>query len=256
MWADKLLNEADWAVRLYEKIAKKSHKDRLEFVKRAHAFKINPKMKAYPQQKIKVNSQQTIHMILAKRPLVSLTEVYAEVFFALVGQRVSTSALNYEQARLALKRAKQKDRPLLFVLHPHDGRGDWHWRNWRAMLAQGTSRDQKHKTKKLRDAQPNALLELTRQYEVVAMSIRDMREVRSRFKTPRYKAPDDRLPLFVVADSYAKQIEAVTGWQSRAALTRALAKGLLASAKSGELSVVELLRLHTLASTHDDSETR
>ncbi len=229
--ADELLREAKWAADLKRAIAGRSLKRQGQIVALAHLARLRghdaQTADGGIQRTDSMQSASSIHALLAKHPLVPLPEAYAHVFS--LGQKVSQAAIHYESARLALRSAKETGQPILFVIYSPEGTPDAHRRNWLGMLS---ANPQANGDKSSDKRAAEALRELAGLCRVVLLSDPQMKEVQSRNKLPGYRPPDGRHPCFLLTDAYGRQVAALTGWDCRDALIRALARELLASAEA------------------------
>jgi hypothetical protein len=245
--ADGLLREAMWAVDLARAMADRSPKRQGQMVSLAHLARLN---RQAPQpvdggvlSTDNVRTAPSIHRLLARHPLTPLPEAYAHVF-SLLGEEVSQAAIHYESARIALRRAKEMGRPILFLICAADGAADTHRRAWLGMLtANGKAKGDKEADREAAEA----LRDVTASCEVVLLSEPEMREVLSRNNLPGYRPPDGRRPCFLLTDAYGRQIDALTGWDCRDGLVRALARELLATVDARPLGGDDLVRLRQLA---------
>ncbi len=111
--ADKLLEEARWAVDNYQRARKASPKNlyaQASVIGVAHA----------------TLSSDRVHKLLAQTPLVALPLIQQQIFEKLAGQKVSQDRSRVAMAAATFEKAEQKGMPVLLVLgKPQAKPGQW-----------------------------------------------------------------------------------------------------------------------------------
>jgi hypothetical protein len=175
-------------------------------------------------------AQRRIHQLLADRPLPPLNDVYRTVFESILGQRVSEPEDDLAQAERAFGAARRAKLPLLIILHrTKDNAGVL--REWGRLV------DDRGRTRE------SPLAVLARSYVVVALPLDELPALSGRLHVAPYAAPDHGTPLFVVARSNGRQLDAVTTWGKTDDLTYALAGGVVQEAKEHDRSPAQLRTL-------------
>jgi hypothetical protein len=183
------------------------------------------------------SQESRIHELLARRPLPRLQEVYEEIFERVLGQRVSDGVSDFNAVERGLALAQQTGKPLLFILHNRRENGSFHdeWR--RRMAPQSPAR-----------ASLGALLKT---YVTIVLPLEDLPALSRIIEQPPFRSPSQETPLFVIADSDGKQLDAAAGWQAHNELTQKLAAGLVASLQERTPPVRELRRIIRFLQTID-----
>ena len=208
--ASVLMDEAKWAIQMYQEAMKKPFTQRADYIATTHQ---QASMQPISHQDRKV------HELLMKRPMPKLVDVYCEIFENILGQRVSRAAPRLAEAEQRLKLAKRTGRPLLFVLH--EGNTFSH------------------------QPFPTTTEKLVEEYIVIVMPVREAPALSQLTKQPPYEANGSARPLFVVTSSDCTQIASVSGWKGPE-LTRMLAMGWVDALEKRPPSVRALVRAQRL----------
>jgi hypothetical protein len=92
-------------------------------------------------------------------------------------------------------------------------------------------------------ARSNPLTALARSYVVVALRLEELPGLSHQLGIPPYAAPSPGSPLFVIARSDARQLNAVTTWEKSHELAYAMAQGIVQEAKEHERTPEQLRAL-------------
>ena len=95
------------------------------------------------------------------------------------------------------------------------------------------------------------LADLASEYVVIILPIDDLAELSHHLSIRPFAAPDQNLPLFVIARSDARQLTAVTTWSKPTELIEAMALGLIQEAKEHPRTRDQLTRLQQTVKTID-----
>lgn len=204
--AKVLLDEAKWAVNLFEQSKSKPYNSRSQYVSWAHQ-----EASWSPVS----NQDRKVHELLSMRPLPKLQLVYEEIFEKILGQKVSEAGPRLAQAARRLEFAKKTGRPILFVMHEKG-----HFSN------------------------PNfnsAMRPILSEYVVIAMPLREGPALSQLTGQPPFEVSSSARPLFVVTRSDCKQLTAVAGWNHQQ-LAAGLADGWVDALERARPSVGKLVR--------------
>ncbi len=206
--ADRLLADARWAVQAFEPVRSASPDDQAAHLALAHrdAFEANVLTDG-------PDTPRRLHELFAKNPLPPVKEVYRDIFEHILNEPLSVGQKAVQQAVQAVNEAKQAGLPTLFLLHR--GRDSQETRNhWKALV--------KHS-----EGQPESdLADLASEYVVIILPIDDLAELSHHLSIRPFAAPDQNLPLFVIARSDARQLTAVTSWSKARGTGRGDGPGL------------------------------
>jgi hypothetical protein len=205
--ADQLLAEAQWAIDAYDLVTELDGGERLRQMSVLHAAAVTNGGNHWSG-----GSQiDRIHRLLAEKPLPPLITVLKEIFENILGQRISKAAPNIALADRLLTNAENLRKPILFVLHKsHDDyTANEQWLRMRSSVAPCGV----------------AMRGILQDYVEIVMPLDEMPALSQRLGLPPFSAPNSGTPLFVIARSNGEQLAAVTGWNSHAALSHALACG-------------------------------
>ena len=111
--ADELLEEARWAVGLYQR-ARAAGGDLAAPVLLAHRDALERDTTARGGQRA---TSRRIHEFFTAHPLPLLKDVYKEIFTRILGQALSRDAADVREAVAAVERAGRSRLPILFILH-------------------------------------------------------------------------------------------------------------------------------------------
>jgi hypothetical protein len=183
------------------------------------------------------SQESQVHELLSRRPLPLLAEVYEDIFERILGQRVSDGPGNFDSVERGLSLAQQTGKPVLFILHNRHENGDFHdeWRRWIAPHV----------------ARRAPLCSLLKTYVTIVAPLEDLPALSRTIGQPPFRAPSRETPLFVLADSTGKQLDAAAGWDAHHELTHRLAAGLVASLRERTPPVSELRRIIRFLQTVD-----
>ena len=187
--ASVLMQEAQWALELYEQAKELDGNEQLTHIAAAHQ-----RATWTPAS----GQDKKVHELFAGRPLPHLQTVYREVFEDILGQRVSKAGPRLAQAAVRLEYAKKNGRPILFVLH--DGKT---WSN---------------------PAFDMTTQQLISQYVVIVMPLRESPALSQLTNQPPFEVSSSARPLFVVTRSDCQQLYSVAGW-NEGQLVSALSSG-------------------------------
>ncbi|HEU5117364.1 MAG TPA: hypothetical protein VFT74_12040, partial [Isosphaeraceae bacterium] len=163
---------------------------------------------------------------------------YRDIFEHILNEPLSVGQEAVQQAVQAVNEAKQAGLPILFLLHR--GRDTQESLNhWKALV------------KHAEGQQDNALATLAAEYVVIVLPIDDLAELSHHLSIRPFAAPDQNLPLFVIARSDARQLTAVTSWSKPTELVDAMALGLVQEAKEHPRTKDQLIHLQQSIKTID-----
>jgi hypothetical protein len=217
--AQVLLQEANWALKMYDEAMIQPRSQRAAFISSQHQ---------YAAMQPVSHQDRKVHELLANRPFPPLLDVYQEIFENILGQRVSKAAPRLAEASKRLDLAKRSGRPLLFVLHDgHTYMGP----SYSAI------------TQRLMD-----------EFIVIVMPIREAPALSQLTKQPPYQSSSPARPLFVVAESNCRQIASASG-QGEMQLAKMLAQGWAEALEKQPPSVRALVRAQRLLRPIDDAAT-
>lgn len=212
--ADKLLEEAEWALQMYEEALQQPPTQVRAYVAWAHQQAAN----------FGVGQDRQVHELLMANPLPPLSLVFDEIFEDILGQRVSTAAPRLAQAAVRLRIAKESGRPLLLVFY------------------------EGHEPP-LANAYSELAHQLLRQYVVIAMPLKDAPALSQLTERPPYDSPSSARPLFVIARSDGEQLDALAGWNDHY-LTQALASGWVDALERNPPGSRDLTRVTRMLDKH------
>lgn len=231
--AEELLDEAHWAVASYDEVKNAEPSEMPAVLAWAHR-RADPSVKAIAR----TSNPQAIHQLLAQKPFPRVGEVYEEIFERILKQRVNLPGEGIEQIAEAVADAKRRQSPIVFVLHKEQGNAPA-IAKWNTLVGQG------------RRGRNKALVDLAESYLVIALPLDALPAASARLGIRPYAAPDKSTPLLVVTRPDGRQLKAVTTWDRPDELARALAIGLVQSAKEQPRTTEQLEQLLALVKPVD-----
>jgi hypothetical protein len=235
---EELLAEARWAVQTFEPLQSASPDDQAAQMALAHrdAFEANT-LSDGPDR------PRRLHDLFAKNPLPPVKDVYRDIFEHILNEPLSVGQEAVQQAVQAVNQATQSRLPILFLLHKgRDSKPSLD--QWKAVLERSETQGK------------GGLAALASGYVVIVLPIEDLPDLSHHLSIRPFAAPDQRLPLFVVSRSDARQLTAVTSWSQQPALTEAMALGLVQEAKEHTRTPKQLDRLRQLVEPINKNLTR
>jgi hypothetical protein len=238
--AQTLLNEARWAVDLYQNIADSPPWEQARAIAAAH-------QSAAGESNRNGSRGRRVHELLAEKPLAPLNNVYRDVFEGILGQRLIKDYTMLEQARMGLEVAENRGRPMLLVLH-RDGDNRQSLKRWTRTLASG----HRHRCRSAR-CRRDPLTNLARSYVVIGLPLRELSALSQNLGIEPYRVPNRGSTLLIVTRSDGEQVDVVTCWNQRDHLKQALARGLVAQAREDQPTVPEMRTVLRLVREVDES---
>ena len=215
--AEELLAEARWAVAL-DHVAQ-GNADRVAAAHREamESLKLRGRMTTLFQ----------IHRLLAEGPLPLLKDVYRGIFKDILGQPLGGPETELDHAERAFAAAGRAKLPIVLILHKAASSQEV-LHEWQRTVTGG--------------GQPVAkpLDALGRCFVVVALPVVELPALSRRLGVSPYASPDQGSPLFVVARSNARQLNAVTTWDKTDDLAYAMAQAIVQEAKEHDRSSGQL----------------
>jgi hypothetical protein len=231
--ADELLAEARWAVASYDAARNGQPGDIGALLAQAHR-----RAATVDQGQARTSNPQAIHQLLANKPFPPLSAVYEEIFERILKQRVNLPGDGIERVAESVAEAKARQSPILFVLHKERSNGEA-VAKWNSLVAHG------------RRGKSGPLGKLAESYLVIALPLNALPAASQRLGIRPYAAPDKSEPLLVVTRPDGRQLTAVTTWEKPDELARALAVGLVQSAKERPRTPEQLEQLLTVVKPVD-----
>lgn len=223
---DVVLKEARWAVDVWSRMRDRNSTDVIAAAHREAIGTTN-------------GNQKKVHQLLAGKPLNQLADVYPSVFEDILNEEVANVTVDLKLATQGLEAAKREKLPLLFIFHKSDDNREAIGK-WSLKLAQQSRNS------------GAPLPKIARSFVTIALPLDELPALSRLVGVEPYRAPNNTTPLFVIADSNGVQQNAVTGWHNDAALTHAMAWGLVHQAEQQELPMVQLRSLLKLVRSIDD----
>ncbi len=208
--AQELLEEANWALEMYEEAKLLPRIRQPMFFSDAHRQASMSSVRRQDRQ---------VHELLAMQPLPQLESVYQTIFEKILGERVSKAGPRLAEASQRIDYAKKTGRPVLFVLHDGETFSSPRY----DLVTQ----------------------QLINEYVVIVMPIREAPALSHLTQQPPFEATGSARPIFVVAHSDCRQITSLSGW-NRNELAHFLAIGWAESLEQNPRSVRTLVRAQRL----------
>jgi hypothetical protein len=231
--AESLLAEAQWALDVWGEMAEYPPRQQPAVAALAHynalAGMHAPEAAQGWNSGRRSSREGQIHDLLARRPLPLLSDVFEEVFEGILRQRVSDAGPRLDSAERGLMLAEQTGKPVLFILH-NDRENARFAEQWRRRMGPYLGAR-------------SPLGTLLKSYVVIVLPLDDMPALSHVLNQPPFRAPTRETPLFVIADSAGRQLDAAAGWEAKEELTHHLGAGLVAALRERTPPMPELRRI-------------
>ncbi|MEE2937416.1 MAG: hypothetical protein VYA84_15620 [Planctomycetota bacterium] len=209
--ASVLLEEANWAVELYQNVKSEPGLRRLRAVASAHQLaSLEPRN----------NQDRKIHQLLMEQPMPSLMRVYEEIFEGVLGEKVSKFGPLMVEAARQIERAERAKRPILFVM------------NEKGYL----------NVPKV----PLLTQQVINEFTLIALPLRAAPALSQLTGQPPFNSTGNGKTLIVAARSDCTQLASVSSWNDLAALNTVLAAGWMDALERNPPETRRLIRAERL----------
>lgn len=209
--ASVLLEEAKWAVDLYDNVKHEPGLRRLRAIASAHHLaSLAPRS----------GQDRKVHELLMAQPMPGLMRVYEEIFENVLGEKVSEVGPLMVEAARQIERAKRANRPILFVLNE---KGSF-------------------------DVPQVPLLtqQVLNEYTLITLPLRAAPALSQLTGQPPFESTGKGGTLIVAARSDCTQLASVSGWHDLATLNAVLSTGWMDALERKRPETRHLIRAERL----------